>query len=450
MKTLILFLAAVLLLLGLAAVGGSYYLSATTVRIGVEQQPLVAAARQAGATSLSALPLDDGGLRLDGEIEGRAFHLLIPWRWNRQTVLWANGYSAPGSWISVATSSSPLARDRLGILRAPYKRGFAVGESAYDKSGIDVEGGVENTLRLKRLVDRLGSRRAFIFGASMGGNITMGLIEKYPHDFAGAITACGVVGDWPQQVGWMMDIRAAYNYFTRGTPYELPGSKSIAHSALATFQSGPLHAIAPVLLVVDAIRLRAPVLALFAAAKARPGGVEDSTLDNIVAASGTIKDPAAILVPIATLAIGQDDLNATFGGMIYDNTHKAYSSPHLTASEDAALNRDIERVQASAVAVAKANEWYKPTGSFGAKLISLYNAADPLVPSELNEKQLRDAVARSANADNVIYRQVPNQEDPHLLGSDVTGLTHCGFTPEQVIAAANDVITWVETGTKPE
>jgi pimeloyl-ACP methyl ester carboxylesterase len=450
MRTLVRSLLALAVLLILGAVAGSYYLSHRAARISGEQLTLIAEARQAGVTSLTAMAMDDGGLRLDGKLAGRAFHLIVPWRWNRETVLWANGYTAPGTWNSVVLSSNPLTRDSFGMLRTPYERGFAVGESAYDKSGMGVESAIGNTYRLKQLVDRLGSRRAYMFGASMGGNITMGLIEKYPQDFAGAIAACGVVGDWPHQVGRLMDVRATYNYFTRGTPYELPGHRSIAQSALTTFQSGPLHAIAPAWMVVDAMRLRAPVLRLFAAARASPGGPEDRMLDNIVAVSGTVKDPAAILVPLATLALGQDDMNTTFGGMIYDNTQRTYSSPHLNAPENAALNRGIERVRADAAAVSKANEWYKPTGRFSAKLISLYNAVDPLVPSDLNEGQLREAVTRTGNTDNVVFRQVPSKEDPHALGSGVAGLSHCGFTPEQVIAAANDVIAWVENGVKPQ
>ena len=138
-------------------------------------------------------------------------------------------------------------------------------------------------------------------------------------------------------------------------------------------------------------RLRDPVLALFAAARVKPGGPEDRIIDNIVAAAGTVKDPAAFAVPIATVALGQDDFNATFGGVIYDNSQRTYASPHLSAAENATLNRDIERVHADPAAVAEAKEWFKPTGKFEAKLISLYNAVDPLVPTDVNESQLREA-----------------------------------------------------------
>jgi pimeloyl-ACP methyl ester carboxylesterase len=450
MKKTALFIVTLLLLAFALGVGGSWYISRSVPGLDDAQVALIAAAEKAGATSLTGTPMDDGGLRLNGMLEGRSFSLLVPWRWNKQVVLWANGYSAPGARNNLTAPPNPLDHDTVGVLRTPYARGFAIGESAYDKSGMAVESAIENTHRLKQFADRLGSTRAYIFGASMGGNITMGLIEKYPHDFSGAIAACGVVGDWPHEVGWLIDIRAAYNYFTRGTAYELPGDKSLAHSALATFPTGPLSSIAPVSIIVQITRVRGPVLALFAAAKANPGGVEDRIIDNIVTIADTVKDPAAFAAPLATVALGQDDLNATFGGMIYDNTHKTYSSPHLSDAENAALNHDIQRVQADPAAVAKANEWYKPTGKFEAKLISLYNAVDPLVPTDVNEPQLRDAIAQAGNADNFVDRPVPPKEDPHVLGSDMAGLAHCGFTAEQIIPTVNDVIDWVETGKKPQ
>ncbi|MBN8886768.1 MAG: hypothetical protein J0I77_13685 [Rudaea sp.] len=449
MRKIILFVVVLLALVVALGVGGSWFISRSAGSFDDEQKALVELAEKAGATSLGVTRTDDGGLRFKGYLEGHPFNLAVPWRWNKQVVLWANGYSPPGAWNNLGVAANPLDRDALGVVRTPYARGFAVGESAYDKSGVAVESAIENTYRLKQFTDRLGSTRAYMFGGSMGGNITMGLIEKYPHEFAGAIAACGVVGDWPRQIGWMIDIRAAYNYFTRGTAYELPGDKSIARSALASFPSGPLNYVAPATLAVQILRVRAPMLALFAVAKAHPGGAEDRIIDNIVAVAGTVKDPAAFAVPLATLALGQDDINATFGGPIYDNSAKTYSSPHLSEAENAALNRDIERVHADPAAVAKANAWYKPTGRFDAKLISIYNAVDPLVPTDVHEPMLREAIAQAGNGANFVDRQVPQKEDPHVLGSDTPGLAHCGFTSEQIVAAVNDVIGWVETGNKP-
>ena len=41
------------------------------------------------------------------------------------------------------------------------------------------------------LLDRLGVTRTYIAGGSMGGTITVALIEQHPNDFAAALAACG-------------------------------------------------------------------------------------------------------------------------------------------------------------------------------------------------------------------------------------------------------------------
>jgi len=268
--------------IALAAVVAAAALSGcATAKFDDDQQSLLKAAKRAGATAVEARQYDDGGMQLSGELEGRAFALSIPWRWNRQAVLYASGYSIPGTPLKIPDNA--LRDDRIGLSRTPYAERFAVGRSAYDKAGMGVQTAVENTWRLKQFMDRLGTSKVYVIGGSMGGSITMALIEKHPDAFAGAIAACGVVGDWQAELGYAIDVRAAYNYFTRGTAYELPGEKSVARSALSTFSSGPLHWTWPLPQLIQAKRLIKPVLRLFDAAAANPQGPERRIIDNIAA-----------------------------------------------------------------------------------------------------------------------------------------------------------------------
>lgn len=415
--------------------------------IGPHQAEIVKAGQAAGATSLVATPTADGGLRLNGLLGGRQFALVIPSHWNKQVVLFAHGYSQPGTPVAVA--ENPLENDLLGIYRTPYAEGFAVGHSAYAKAGMGVQTGVESTLALKKFANALGATRAYLIGASMGGDIAVASVEKYPGEYAGAIAACGAVGGWRGEVGWLMDVRASYNYFTRGTAYEMPGEKSITKSALPAPSADASGQVPPAALMLQLKQIATPVLGLFAAAQKNPGGAEDRIIDNVAAVAGTVKDPAGFGLPLVTTALGQDDMNAAFGGSIYDNTHKVYSSPLLSASQNAALNQGIERVQADPAALANADAWYTPTGRFDAKLLSMYNEVDPLVPSRLHELPLLRAAEAAGNTGNLLERSVPSMTDPNLIGSGLSGLRHCGFTPEQVSQSFNDLRSWVETGKKP-
>src|SRR5581483_2192886 len=336
-------------------------MSACAPSLVKEQASLVEAAKAAGAKSVKARKMDDGGLLMNGKLDGRKFSIAFPWLWNHESTLFANGYRNKG--LPTDIPGNPLENDTTGFYRIPYAQGFATGLSEYDKAGMGVQTGVERTLALKRFIDKLGAKRSDILGGSMGGNITVALVEKYPDDFAGAMAVCGAVGGWPAEVGWAIDVRAVYEYFTRGTPYALPGTSDLARSSISAPPTMPA-VIALLWFFHDMKKLIKPVQALFDAAAKHPGGPEDRMLDNIVAASGTVRDVSAIVLPIALMATGTDDMNEVWGGAIYDNTDKVYSSPYLSAEENAALNKGIVRIKLDPAALAKANEWHTPTGEF--------------------------------------------------------------------------------------
>lgn len=173
-------------------------------------------------------------------------------------------------------------------------------------------------------------------------------------------------------------------------------------------------------------------------------------LENIAAVGGSEIDPASFSLPILTVVMGMDDLNETLGGSIYDNSAKVYSSPLLSPEENSALNAGIERIHADPKAVAYADQWYKSTGVFKAKLMTLYDEIDPEAPSRIQEPLLRERAAAAGNADNLAQRSVPSVRQPLFPGQDAKGYAHCGFTSDQIANAWDDVRAWAETGKRPE
>lgn len=435
--------------LAVAVIAGGFALKSCNAppALSAEQQALVAAAKQDGATDVQARKLDDGGLLLEGKLEGLRFVLDIPWRWNHQTVLVAYGYRPPG--FPTIIPDNPLADDSVGFHRLPYREGFLTGRSEYAKAGMGVQTGAQSTYRLKQLTDKLGSTHAYLMGASMGGNITMALIEKHPQDFAGAISWCGAVGGWEAELAWTTDVRAVHGYFTRGTPYALPGEQSIAKSAVGMPPEGLPKWVALPLALAPAKRVTDPVMALFRAARKNPAGEEAKLIERIALVTGIERDPASLLQPLSIMALGMDDLNEVWGGSIYDNSAKVYSSPLLSVDEAKALNAGIERIRADPAAVARAREWYQPTGHFETRLLTVFNQIDPTVPYRLHEAVLREAVQRAGNLDHLAQRMAPSMRDK-LPGAELDGYVHCGFTPDQAQAAWTDLRAWVETGKKPE
>ncbi len=307
-------------------------------------------ATASGATAVTASPRSDGGVILGGALDGRQFAIAIPKAWNHQSLLFAHGYSMPDS--SVAVSTDPIDKDpALGLLKIAYGQGFAVGHSAYDKAGIGVESGAKATLRLEGLMESLGSTRGYVSGGSMGGSIVVTLIEQHPKAFAGALSACGVTDGWEAEIGAVIEMRAAYNYFTRGTPYALPGEQDLARSALPTLPPAGSTTSGDAFRTQQLLKVAVPIIRLFADAKRDPAGPAALIIRKVSSMTAFDPDPAAFVFPLVTAALGMDDMRATFGGNVYGNRGKVYSSALLGPEETAALNRDIQRIAADPAAV---------------------------------------------------------------------------------------------------
>ena len=461
-RNIVIFLLLLVVLLAIGAVLFNAHLFAdasdddSKQPLTAEQTALVRAAEQAGATDIEAVHRKDGGLRIYAKLQGHPFAVAMPVSWNHQSALFANGYSSPGSPFLV--HKDPLDKALGMILGQPYKEGFAVGDISYDQSGLSFASSVTNTHRLKEFLDKLGARQAYILGGSMGGNITVDLIGKYPHDFVGAMPLCGVVGSWPNEIGYIVDTRAAYNYFTRGTAYALPGAKELEKNAVPTLSQGVFTPVGGLLQALQFKRLSDPVFKLYAAAAAQPNGPEAKIIDNILAITGgdvaakgdRFRDPASIAAPVLTVAYGMDNIVDTFQGQIYDNTSKVYKSPYLSEQENAALNAGIQRIHATPEATRRAAEWTDLLGKSQIKVLSIHNAIDPLVPNVLNESQLREAMQRAGQGDNLVQREVPSIRQPLKPFTDMEGYAHCGFTPEQMSKGWDDLRGWVENGNKPQ
>lgn len=415
--------------------------------ISVDQQRLVDRMRAAGATDIDAHGRADGGMSVAGKLAGRGFGIAVPAKWNHQAVLFANGYSIPGTPVGVP--ADPVAKEPSGgYLTAAYRDGFAIGQSAFDKSGMAVRSGVANTLRLREWFQRLGVRRFYLGGASMGGNIVMALIEKHPDAFAGAMAACGVTGDWETEIGALVDLRASYDYFTRGTTYELPGEKNLGANGVSPVPPKGLGFTRPMWLMWQIKRMSSPISKLFKEARQNRGGPEAKLVARIASVAGADADPGTFLFAIMTAMVGMDDMRESFGGMVYGNREKIYHSDLLTPAENAMLNRGIQRTVADPDAVVVANQWYRSTGRFRTPLITVQNEHDGLVFVQ-QARLLAARVKQQGNQDRHIQLWAPSQQKD-IPGTGLKGWAHCGFTPQEGPKLWRSLHQWGETGGRPD
>lgn len=414
--------------------------------ISAPQHSLVTRMAAAGATGLVPNGRADGGMSVAGKLAGRDFGIAVPERWNGQVVLFANGYSIPGT--PVAVPPDPIANEPSGgFLTAAYRDGFAVGQSAFDKPAMAVRSGAANTLRLRGWFTRLGARRFYLAGASMGGNIVMALIERHPDAFAGAMTACGVTGDWPTEIGHLVDLRAVYGFYTRGTRYALPGDTDLTRNGVSPVPPFGLGIARPLWLYWQITRMSKPIAELFKAAKANPAGNEAAMIARIAQAANADPDPASFMFPIMTAMVGMDDMRDSFGGTVYGTTGRTYDAPGLSPDDRAALNAGIQRTRADPAAIAFATQWYRSTGRFRTPLITVHNPHDGLVFAD--QATLLGARAKAAgNGGKLVQLWAPSQQK-EIPGTGLSGWAHCGFTPRQAGLLWRTLHRWVETGQRP-
>ncbi|WP_424951564.1 hypothetical protein [Deinococcus sp.] len=405
------------------------------------EERLRSAAIQSNVTDLSVTTRSDGGLNVTGKllpggVDRVPFALRVPANWNGESVLEAHGYVTPGNPEAVPSptgpDTNPLGDPHFGLLSAAYAQGYLAANTAYAKTGYAVKEGVAANKALHDLLAKAGSKKQYITGISMGGNVAVALAEKYPGDYVGAMPYCGVVAGWRAEQRFLLDFRLVYDYYTKGTPYALPGNgDALTPNAALTL---------PV--------IQNAVVRLFTAA----GGGDAAAaiiIGQIAAVTETPDAPVSVvgfITPLASTVYGLTDYLATTGGTGYSNVGKAYSGSG-SAAGDAALNAGVQRIALAANDTSSAylDANYTPTGKFTARMLSFHNTSDPLVPYSF-EPEFKAIVAAAGNSANLVQQTVkPGAFDlKNTFGPD-----HCYFSQKEVVGAWNDLRNWVDNGVKP-
>ncbi|HEX6031085.1 MAG TPA: hypothetical protein VFY90_06620, partial [Tepidiformaceae bacterium] len=148
--------------------------------------------------AFTALP---GARAYFGIENGASWRIEVPDNWNGELVLYAHGYAGNAEALNVGTPS---------FLRAHLiEEGYAWAASSYQANGYVPGLGAEDTYDLIEIFRRevgkdyaggvIGDsgtpNRIYLYGLSMGGHVVGHMIEKWPNTFAGALPACGVMGD---------------------------------------------------------------------------------------------------------------------------------------------------------------------------------------------------------------------------------------------------------------
>ncbi|MFC4455067.1 hypothetical protein [Deinococcus sonorensis] len=403
-----------------------------TVTLTTEQQ-VQAAVTTTGVVNAKTTTLTDGSVYLTGTLKGNAFAARFPAKWNGQSVLSAHGYVYPGTAErtpdlsdTVLASTTPGNEPSLGLFPTALSQGYAIANTAYAKTGYAVKEGVAANKQLHDFMKAAGSKSQYMTGISMGGNITVALVEQYPQDFVGAMPYCGVVAGWRAEERYLLDFRVVYDYFTKGTVYALPGN-------------GDAVTVNPALTLPV---VQQSVVGLFT--KAAQGDLAaKAIIGQVSAVVGAPADPISYITALGSTVYGLQDYLTTTGGTGYSNKDKVYAG----SQNDVALNAGVQRISASAESSAYLDANYTPTGNFKAKMLSFHNLVDPLVPYSF-EPEFKAIVSKAGNSANLV-QQVVDANPVNAADPSKGGPTHCYFTPKQVSYAWNELRAWVDNGVKP-
>ena len=327
-----------------------------------------------------------------GTLAGAPYFIYIPAKWNKGLVLHAHGYSPEGR--KPPQHDSP---EYKAIREVFLSRGFAFAASDYSRQGWAVKEGIEETEALRRhFVSKHGQpSETYITGHSMGGHITMAIIERHPDAYQGALPMCGPLG-------------SAIEFLNAG-PFDM----------LVTFE------------------------AIFPGTIGSPYEARAGTDDKIRAAVAAHPERAARFAQHYDRTVAQltgaltlfhtlvTELKQRAGGEPFDNRNRIYAG----FGDDAALNRTVKRYTPHPAARDYVRQYATPTGRLSDPMLTIHTTSDALVPG--TDVTAYDVSAALAGTSDLFVARFVEAEG------------HCNFTPGQIGSAFDALRAWARDGKRP-
>jgi pimeloyl-ACP methyl ester carboxylesterase len=331
-----------------------------------------------------------------GELNGARFRIDIPENWNGGLVVYCHGYAA---------DPVKYKEDKLPPLFAVFtSQGYALAQSGYAAGGWAIEEAVTDTETLRRyFVAKYGKpKETYITGHSMGGFLTMMLMERFPTTYDAGLALCGPLAPTNYLMSrGAFDGRVVFDFYFPGV---LPPPDKVP----AEFKSTP-DSIKQLIALLDAQPEKSAALRRFT------GAHNNQDLGSTVV--------------FITAMLGE--LQRRTGGNPFDNRDVIYES----ADDYNALNRGAKRYTADAKAAEYIRTWYTPTGKLFHPLLAIHTTYDPLVPVRI--PAMYPGITELAGAkDNFVQEFVEHDG-------------HCTILPPEIARGFSELRDWKNSGTRP-
>jgi hypothetical protein len=352
---------------------------------------------------------------------GAHYWIAIPGNWNRTLVMHAHGGPRLKA-IDRDTSLEDLERFAVTV-----KQGYAWAGSSYRRPGYGARRAAEDTENLRKIFLAHFDKPQFtlLHGQSWGGNVAAKGIELYgsnadgSRNYDGVVLTNGVIAGGTRAYLHRADLRAVYQYYCNNHPHpdEPQYPLWMGLPADAKMTNKELEAR-----VNDCTGVKLPA--------AQRSELQKRNLADIL---GVIPVPERTLVAHMNWATFLfRDVNKLLGGRNpFDNRKAVYRG----SSDDAALNKGVQRFDADPVAVAALAEDADMSGRIPVPVITMHAIDDPTAMVEY-EAAYREVVERAANGDKLL--QTFTKENEHSKLAD----------PEYA-ALFDALMQWIKNGKRP-
>jgi pimeloyl-ACP methyl ester carboxylesterase len=168
-------------------------LAALLLTTGLSTAPALAAAAPSATCGGSGTVTTQTGTLADGA----TYEMVCPAKsWNGTLFLYSHGYVVPGGSNPAEVAGDHITKHWL------LQHGFALAGSSYATTGWAIQQAIPDQIATLNAFTQTyrKPKRTIAWGHSLGGMVTEGLVQRYPHSFAGAVPMCGVgaggIGTW--------------------------------------------------------------------------------------------------------------------------------------------------------------------------------------------------------------------------------------------------------------
>lgn len=331
-----------------------------------------------------------------GEINGAKFRIDMPEHWNRGLVVYCHGYSdKPGSYEE---KDNPF----IDIF---VNQGYAFIQSGYAAGGWAIKEAVEDTEALRRyFIRKYGApKETYVTGHSMGGFLTMVLVESFPDVYDAGLPLCGPLG----AATWFMerqpfDLRVVFDYYFPDAllpnPAQVPPSFEMSKELNERIEK-----------LIESKPEKAKILR-------RWSGIH------------TNKELAGTVVFFTYILM---DLEQRGGGNPFDNRNIIYSG----TPDDNALNDGVKRYAGNPRAIQYLHTYYTPTGRLTRPMLAIHTTYDPLVPPWVPNAY--SLLTQQMGTENLFVQQYVKHDG------------HCAINNTEVARGFAELREWKDRGTAP-